>query len=340
MLGERDVWALTHGRAGGGFHELPDLTGATTRESVADLVGDAFKGAHPQKIANFTGQLWALRSRIIPGDVVVLPLKTTKQIAIGICSSGYEYLPDETEDRRHSIVVDWKTTDIAKSAIKDDLLNTLNGAMTIFRAEKNNAEARLRAVLETGVDPGASLSGPDQTPMAADLDSAEDVTDPFVAITPEAIRDRLRTHLTENFGGHKLTSLVGDLLTAEGYTCTVSPPGGDFGVDILAGRGPLGLDSPTLVVEVKSEAGKIGAGVVTGLLGAMNHQAADQALLVAWGGLTPQATTLLMTQRLKLAIWTDEDILDRLTENYERLPNVTRAAIPLKQAWVLQIETG
>jgi hypothetical protein len=35
-----------------------------------------------------TTQLWALRSRIQPDDLVVLPLKTTSQIAIGKASGG------------------------------------------------------------------------------------------------------------------------------------------------------------------------------------------------------------------------------------------------------------
>jgi restriction system protein len=71
--GERDSWALNEGRAGGGFDEVPDITADHTRELVAQRVNSAFPGAHPQKIANFTGQLWALRSRIHQGDLIVLP---------------------------------------------------------------------------------------------------------------------------------------------------------------------------------------------------------------------------------------------------------------------------
>ena len=40
------------------------------------------------KIANFAGQLWALRSRVRLGDVVVLPLKKTSQIALGVVTGG------------------------------------------------------------------------------------------------------------------------------------------------------------------------------------------------------------------------------------------------------------
>lgn len=341
VVGERDNWALTEGLAGGGFSEIPDLTSATTREKVQSVVAAHIPGSKPMKVANFVGQMWALRDRVKPGDVVVLPVKTTKQIAVGVCTSGYEYLEGDVPDRHHCIRVDWQRTDVPRSAIKDDLLNTLNGAMTIFGARKNDAAARLMAVLETGIDPGAGLaSKTPPKPKPLDTDDEDAAVDPVPAVTTEAIRDRVRTHLIENFGQHKLTALVADILRAQGYVCDVSPAGPDFGVDILAGRGPLGLDSPTLVVEVKSEHGQIGVPVLNQLQGAVKNNNADQALLVAWGGLNKQAETLRMSQRLKVRVWTAEDVMDHLFETYDRLPDATRASIPLKRAWVLLEETG
>lgn len=340
-MGERDAWALEQGVAGGGFTAFPDLTGVSSRESLQRVAAQVMVGEHPQKIANFVGQLWALRDRIAPGDVVVLPLKTTKKIALGLCTGGYKYLADQPEDRRHAISVDWKRTDVARTALKDDLLNTINGAVTIFSAARNDADGRLRRVLEEGLDPGLAtpvIAGPAGSSEA--LAAYPVPIDPVSAITVEALRDQVRTYLTENFAGHKLTALVAEILRAEGYTCDVSPEGPDFGVDILAGRGPLGLDSPTLVVEVKSESTPVGVPVLNQLQGAVNSHQADQALLVAWGGLSKQAEQLRLTQRLRVRVWNDEDLLDRLFGTYDRLPEPTRASIPLKQAWVLVQETG
>lgn len=340
VSGERDQWAIDNGLAGGGFVEFADLTHADSREKIRAIAERAMPGQDKFKIANFTGQMWALRDTIKPGDLIVLPLKTgAKTVAFGICTHGYEYRSDQPETRRHVIRVDWKRTDVPRSAFKDDLLNTINGAMTIFSATRNNAEARLRAMVDTGIDPGQSGSGGTTSSSTNGSADAEPV-DPTPAITVEAIRDRVRTHLTENFKGHKLTALIADVLRALGYTCAVSPEGPDQGVDILAGSGPLGLDSPTLIVEVKSEHGQIGSQVLRGLVGAVTSHQADQALLVAWGGLNKQAEQERRTQRLKVQVWNDEDVLDRLFETYEQLPETTRQAIPLKQAWVLAQETG
>jgi len=306
-------------------------------------VASAFAGDSPGAIGIFTGQMWALRRRIAPGDVVVLPLKTTKKIALGVCTAGYAYDAAEADDtRRHVIAVDWKRDDVARAAIKDDLLNTLNGAMTIFEAKTNSAETRLRKIIETGVDPGQGGSpspGPVSVPLAPGPDKTDPV-DPVAAPTLEVLRDRVRTHLVENFGQHKLTHLIAAILRAEGYVCDVSPEGPDFGVDIIAGRGPLGLDSPTLIVEVKSEASQIGVQVVNGLQGAMRTHKADQGLLVAWGGLGKPAVQALRTERLSVRVWDAEDVLDRLFEIYERLPEDVRLRLPLKRTWVLVEETG
>ena len=67
------------------------------------------------------------------------------------------------------------------------------------------------------------------------------------------------------------------ILTAEGFQCQQAPPGPDGGIDITAGRGPLGLDSPRLLVQVKSGA-QIGSPVVTQLHGVMTTHGAEQGL--------------------------------------------------------------
>ena len=348
-VGEREEWALANGLGGGGFEEVPDLTDADTKEKIKAAVVAAFPTAVPGKQNNFAGQLWALRETIKPGDLIVLPLKSTKKIALGVCTGAYQYRAfDDDPGRRHVVLVDWKRTDVSRAAIKDDLLNTLNGAMTIFQASNNNAEERLRAMVETGIDPGntgTAASGATKpikgsAHPALEGDDITDVADPTPVPTLETIRDRVLTYLTENFGQHKLTGLIADILRVQGYTCDVSPEGPDFGVDIIAGRGPIGLDSPTLIVECKSEAGQIGAQVVRGLQGAMASHKADQGLLVAWGGLNKPATQAIRTDRLTIRVWDAQNVLDHLFAVYDLLPAETRTRLPLKQMWVLDEETG
>lgn len=198
------------------------------------------------------------------------------------------------------------------------------------------AGRRLEAVAAGATDAGATPEANATTTQAPASDSSLDVTDPETAPTIEAIRDRVRTHVAERFKEHQLTHLVADILTVLGFRCEVSPPGPDGGVDIVGGMGPLGLDAPTLIVEVKSEPSAIDVKVVRGLHSAMVQHKADQALLVAWGGVTKPARKEFQRDRTMLRVWDAEQLLDQLFATYERLPAATRAQIPLRQVWVLE----
>lgn len=339
--GEDERFGLDNGVATVAWDEIGDLTGCHSREDVRAMVDEANPGDSAPKRAALTGQLWAFRRSIRPGDIVVMPLKTKPgYLAMGECSGEYFYDAEAPEGVvRHRLPVAWQETRVSKVGIKDDLLYSLNAIRTVFSPSRNNAEARLRELMRNGTDPGGATGAPSGagTPVVVE-EGDEAVSDPSPAPTLDAIRDRIRGRLDEDFKAHKLTGLVADILEVMGFRCEVSEPGPDGGVDILAGMGPLGLDSPTLIVEVKSETGAVGAGVVRGLHSAMNQYAADQALLVALGGITKPAEREFAQLRTKLRVWDADALLDRLFETYDRLPAATRAKLPLKMAWVLDDE--
>jgi restriction system protein len=336
--GERDTWALENGYSGGGWAEVPDLTSATVRDQIARIVTSTYPGSDAL-IANYTGQLWALRGRVQPGDLLVMPMKTTKKVAIGRVTGGYEYLAAEKDPNcRHVVRVDWQRRDLPRAAIKQDLLFSLGSAMSVFAPSKNHAVSRLEHLLSHGTDPGqvpftagAGLKPPGQ-PAG---NGAEAVDEPELTTDIEEVAyDRITARVSENFAGHNLATLVTAILETDGLTCTQSPPGPDGGIDIIAGRGVLGLDNPILV-QVKSGA-QVGSPVVQQLHGVMATHGADQGLLVAWEGLSKQAQDALKSHKLRVRVWQAADVVDAVLSNYERLPADIRAALPLKRVWMLQ----
>ena len=120
----------------------------------------------------------------------------------------------------------------------------------------------------------------------------------------------------------------------------VPPQGPDCGVDVLAGTGPLGLDEPRLVVQVKSEAGAVGVPVVQQLMGAMHSHQTSQGLLVAWGGITKPAQHQLANQYFRVRVWSSKELLEALFRTYDRLSEEIRSDIPLKRVWSLVEEAG
>lgn len=340
--GEHEDWNLAEGCVASGWASYGDLSGCRTREDVRALVDAQDPNDAPMRCANRAGQLWALRDGIKKGDLVVQPMKSKPgYLAFGRVNGGYRFdAAQQNPAHRHRIPVTWNPELVARSVLKDDLLNMVNAAMTVFSPSRNNAALRLEAVATGKADPGfgaAVVRAPERFQPVDDA-TTTDVSDPVTVPTLDAIRDRIRTHLVENFSGHKLTGLVAEILEVLGFVCDVSPAGPDGGVDILAGCGPLGLDQPTLIVEVKSEPTAVSAKELRSLHSAMTQHSADQGLFVAWGGVTAPAKREFLQQRTRLRIWDAEQLLEQLFATYDRLSAGTQGAIPLKQAWVLDDE--
>ncbi len=331
--GERESWALEFKVSGGGFREVGDLTKCSSRDEVLEVVQAALPGKPLPANRNFAAQLWALRGRIQVGDIVVMPLKTSKQIAIGKCATGYRYLDNDDTDKRHAIGVDWIRTDIPRSEIKQDLLFSLGAFMTVCRLDRNDAERRLTKILDGGADPGAeipTLGG--TTQVEATDDEVESVE--LVDIATVAL-DAIRIRVIETFQSHQLSELTAAILRARGLTCVVSPPGPDKGIDIVAGAGPLGLNAPRIVVQCKSGHAPVDTTVIQRLQGAMSTIGADQALLVAFGGVNKPAADLLTNQQFKVKVWDADTVVEELLKEYPRLDPVIQELIPLRTIWTL-----
>lgn len=338
--GERDDWALATGVTPGGFAGVPDLSGSQSLDDVRRLVAAAYTDASTNAVSNFAAQLWALRGRMAVGDYVVLPLKATSQVAIGRITGEYEYRDDDPDPEKwHVRRVEWLRTDVPRSVIKQDLLYSLGAFLTYCQVSRNEAAARIAAIAATGVDPGTkvALKPPLHKPVVPVDPHNADVpsTDESPIDLEEYARDRIAALIQEGFAGHRMAVLTEALLRAQGYTCWRSPEGADGGIDLLAGSGPLGLDAPQLVVQVKSEQSPVGDPVISQLLGTTTkHGPAAQGLLVAWGGLTPPAQRSARDKYFRLRVWTASDVIAQVTRHYDALPEEIRTDMPLKQIWI------
>lgn len=334
--GERTEWSFANNVVGGGWQEMPDLTGIRDKEALRQIVSDVYGGSK-NTVANLTGQLWTLTNRIQNGDFIALPIRSTSQVAFGQVVNGYKYLKDQEDpSRRHVLQVKWIKTDVPKTLLKQDMLYQLGSALTIFEVGNNDAAYRLERVMEGKQDPGArSTMSPGVEPKNSANRTNDEVPDSADVINLEEVaQDEIAKRLQEDFKGHELSELVEALLIAEGFKCRNSPPGADGGVDVLAGMGPLGMDSPKLVVQVKSQTSAVSDTVLQQLNGAIHRFQADQALLVTFGGVTGPAKTYLEAQYFNIRVWTMGDILQAIYKHYNVLPSEVKAKLPLKQIWV------
>ncbi len=325
--GEDEDLALVEGLAILGFRDVPSLNGAHDKNAVTKLVEAAFPDAKPGKRANLSGQLSAFVLSMREDDFVVLPRKNTSQIAIGRVTGPYRHTTVNGE-LRHTRPVRWSRPDVPRSTFGQDLRYSFGSAMTVCRIRRNDAARRVAAVFDGNPDP-AVTEDKNETPESTTASSNE-ITD-----LAELAHDQVVARVESRFKGHEMAVLVNAVLKAEGWETDLSPPGPDGGVDILAGRGSLGLDAPRLCVQVKSQKAPADVTVYRALQGTMQTFKAEQGLLVCWGGFNKVVLRESRQSHFIVRLWDDIALVRAIYENYERLPAEIQAELPLKRVWML-----
>lgn len=320
--GEREDFALEHGVAAIGWDEVPDLAGAPSRAEVEKLLEVAYPQDTPQRRANHSRQLWAFKDTIHEGDLVVLPLKQRAAIAIGRVTGPYQYQSKNPQGARHTRPVEWIQQDLPRTKFDQDLLYSLGAFLTVCRIERNKAEERIRAILKGG--------GEGPRPEPEDGEGQLDVE--------EYARDQIRTFIAKRFRGHELARLVTAILNAQGYRTQTSSPGADGGVDVVAGHGAMGFDTPRICVQVKSSDQAENVNTLRELQGVMKNFGAQQGLLVAWGGFKKSVHDEARRHFFEIRLWDAGDLVDALLRDYDNLPEDIQAELPLKRVWTLVTE--
>ena len=328
--GEDEDAALENGLAIIGFREVPDLSNAIDYDGVAKLVSGSLPDRKARAQLNFARQLWTFAGRMREDDIVVLPRKLTSQIAIGRVTGRYRY-QEVNSQLRHMRPVRWLRTEVPRTAFNQDLLYSFGAFMTVCNISRNDAVLRIQAVLKGNSDSGPRARSNEVT---VDPTSEEDQTEEAPDLSQLA-HDQIVAQIQSRFGGHSLTHLVDAVLRADGWVTTVSPPGPDGGVGILAGSGSLGLDSPRLCVQVKSQNSPADVTVYRTLQGTMQTFGAQQGLLVCWGGYTRAVDKESKQAHFTVRLWNSRDLVEAIYRHYERLPAEIQAELPLKRVWIL-----
>ncbi|MGD0856586.1 MAG: restriction endonuclease [Dehalococcoidia bacterium] len=318
--GEREDFAIQNNVAAIGWEELADLSAIQERAEVMDLFQKTFPDEKPNTLRNWESQLWSFIHEINPGDLIGLPLKHRPVIVIGEVTGTYHYVKNNPVGTKHTRQVkSWQ--EFPRNQFDKDLLASFRALMTVCRIQRNRAEERVRAML-AGKTVTINLKDGD-----TELETGLDIE--------QYARDQIVNHINSKFKGHGLAYLVGEVLSAQGYEIRISPEGPDGGVDVLAGRGTLGFESPRLVVQVKAWDTPVDVGVLRELSGVMSTFGADQGLVVSWGGFKSSVEKEAARQFFKIRLWNADDLVRMVQENYEKLPEDIQADLPLKRIWTL-----
>lgn len=323
-FGEHERDALDNNLVTIGWNEFSDLRQYKSREDLAKEYAKLFPYANKGAINNHVGQIWRFGHDIQKNDLVALPLKTQSAIAIGKIEGDYEFkqiAPEVNHIRR----VKWLKT-IPRSSFDQNILFSFGAFMAVCKIEREGAEQKVRKLLQL---------------KEADLEkitpSSEEISEEEIDIE-EYAKDQIIKYIGTKFKGQGLSRLVDAILKAQGYNTTISKPGPDGGVDILAAAGPLGFGSPKVCVQVKSSSSSVDVRIMRELQGVMNRIKADQGLLVSWGGFTDSAIKEARESFFTLRLWDQGNLIDEVFKYFDKFEDELKAELPLKRIWALVSE--
>ncbi|MEX0885823.1 MAG: restriction endonuclease [Phycisphaeraceae bacterium] len=310
-----------------------DLSQCADRDAVRELLRQLFPDATTAKLSNHVGQIWGFAKRMQPGDWLVMPSKTKPAIHIGEITGPYKHAPNEADPYYHYRDVKWIEQDIPRSNFDQDLLYSFGAFMTICQITRNDAERRVRTMANNGWLSDLTY----RSPGTVTTDDGEETDEEADTDLELVAQDQIAKLIQAKYKGHGLATLVDAILRAQGYTTHKSPEGPDKGVDILAGRGPMGFEQPRLCVQVKSGDGPLDRPTLDQLIGTMQNMQAQYGLLVSWGGFKTSVDRERATQFFRVRLWDQADLIEQLLRHYNELDEDIQADLPLKRIWTVSL---
>ena len=293
-----------------GWSEMGDLSQIPAdRDAFKQKCVDEYPNIKKGAVPTIAGMLLRFCYEIQPDDLVVFPSKKDRMINIGKITGDYKYDPKQGR-LPQTRSVKW-IKHLPRTAFSQGALYEIGSAMTFFSI-KNYADEFLAAL------------GSKPAPVAESDDTVGVTADEII----DATRDYVLKELSKNLKGFGLEFFVADLLRAMGYRTTVSPQGGDSGIDIRAYKDEL---PPRIVVQVKSQDGDVKESVLQSLKGAMKD--GDYGLFVTLSNYTKNALNYLENTPSIRGI-NGVELVDLILKYYDDLDDKYKRMIPLKKVFI------
>ncbi len=329
MAKEITLWGIHAGRDGEaeplfdkqkviaiGWKHVGNLSHLKTRDDFKAAVAKTYPDKKPGAIPNNAGQLYRFVHKINVGDVVVFPLKRAPEIWLGVVKGEYRYDPKLEANHPNLRGVEW-VKKYPRTKFSQGALYEVGSALTLFQVN-NNAEEFL-----------AALEGSDFQPVS---DAEEEETIALVADDIERqSHDFVLKQISQKLKGHGLAEFVGHLLTLMGYKVIVSPPGPDRGIDIEAHKDDLGVEPPTILVQVKSSDAEENEAAVSQLYGKVAEK--DFGIFIAVSGFKKNAHDFAFGKR-NLKLIDGDELVELVYKYYDQLDGKYKGMIPLRRVFI------
>ena len=288
------------------------------REAFKEKFKSTYPESKPQAIPTSAGMLYRFIHEMQVGDYIVYPSKFNREINIGVVDSGYIYAESEAHyvQRRK---VKW-IKHLPRTAFSQGALYEVGSALSLFLI-KNYADEFLSAL---------EISSNKMEIVADDAEVVEKTTEDII----ESTKDYVLKELGKNLKGYDLENFVADLLRSMGYRATVSPRGGDSGIDITAYKDEF---PPRILVQVKSGDDDIKESTIQSLKGAMKE--GDYGLFITLSNYTKNARHYLDNTPIIRGI-NGTELVELMLKYYDGLSDKYKQMIPLQKVYIPNLKSG
>jgi restriction system protein len=324
---EKKVWGihtmddhlfLKNNLIGIGWREIGDLLLIDAdREAFKEKYKQIFVDSKPQAIPTCAGMLFRFAHEMQIGDYVVFPSKIDRMINLGIVEGEYTFVNDGSH-YVHRRKVKW-LKHLPRTAFSQGALYEVGSALTLFLI-KNYADEYLLAL---------EKSSKKIEIVADDAEVVEKTTEDII----ESTKDYILKELSKNLKGYDLENFIADLLRAMGYRATVSPHGGDSGIDITAYKDEL---PPRILVQVKSGDDDIRESTIQSLKGAMRE--GDYGLFITLANYTKNAQNYLKNTPIIRGI-NGTELVELILKYYDGLSDKYKQLIPLQKVYIPNLKS-
>lgn len=290
-----------------------------SKKDLTQLYQELEPDVKPRTAISGAAQVWRFINEIKADDWVVTYSPANRTYLVGRVTGAYQHKPEWTQDDMPLIrPVVWLQNEVERDSLSVASKNTLGATLTVFVV----SELAMQELLSSGKGlPSVKI---------ADAEEAASEIDPLSELESLAI-ERIKDLVSE-LDWMEMQDLVAGILRAMGYKTQVSPAGPDRGKDIIASPDGFGFENPRIIVEVKHRNGQMGTQQIRSFLGGRHKD--DRGLYVSTGGFSKEAYYEAERASVPLTLWTLDNLVRALIENYEHTDSETKRLVPLKRTYL------
>lgn len=295
-----------------GWVRLGEINNNISREELTSKVEKIWPELKSSQRSKFVSTVFRYLSEVKVGDKVVSYDSGKRIYNVGTIESDPFYDESLISNLPRCRKVKWEG-EVERDLLSIGTKNTLGAISTLFKLSDSATDE-----IEN------RLSGKPQGTNSNDtLEEDEDEQlDSIKLQSKEFIKDRI-----SKLDPYEFQDLVAGVLRAMGYKTTVSAPGPDRGVDILASPDGFGFEQPRIVVECKHRSGAMGSQQIRSFLGGRHKD--DKGLYVSTGGFSKDARYEADRANIPVTLMDIDQLVDAVIEHYENMDTESRVLLPL-----------